>query len=103
MKADIERLDGCQVVLDIEVDAEEMGEGLKAAYRRVGAKAIVPGFRKGKAPPAMVEHYFGREALVQDAVEHMVPGLYEKAVAEHQVDAIDQPQVDILYSNLQKN
>ena len=67
MKVTADKIEGSQVVLNIEVDAEEMENAIKKAYRRLGAKTTVPGFRKGKAPPEMFERYFGRDALVEDA------------------------------------
>ena len=84
------------MVLNIEVDAEEMESAIKKAYHRLGAKTTVPGFRKGKAPPEMLERYFGREALVEDAVEHLLPEVYDRAIQEQEVDAIAQPQVEVL-------
>ena len=96
MKVSTDRIEGSQVVLNIEVDAEEMESAIKKAYHRLGAKTTVPGFRKGKAPPEMLERYFGREALVEDAVEHLLPEVYDRAIQEQEVDAIAQPQVDVL-------
>ena len=86
MKTTTEKIDGCQVVLNVEADEEEMERAIKGAYSRVGAKTIVPGFRKGKAPRAMLEHYFGREAIVQDAAEHILPDMYEKAIEENEIE-----------------
>ncbi len=55
MKVSTEKIEGCQVVLNVEVEAEVMEKAIKESYRRQGAKTTVPGFRKGKAPPAMLE------------------------------------------------
>jgi trigger factor len=96
MKVSTDKIEGSQVVLDIEVDAEEMESAIKKAFHRLGAKTTVPGFRKGKAPPDMLERYFGREALVEDAVEHLLPEVYDRAIQEQEVDAIAQPQVEVL-------
>lgn len=96
MKVSTDKIEGSQVVLNIEVDAEEMESAIKKAYHRLGAKTTVPGFRKGKAPPEMLERYFGREALVEDAVEHLLPEVYDRAIQEQEVDAIAQPQVEVL-------
>lgn len=96
MKVLTDRIEGSQVVLNIEVEAEEMESAIKKAYHRLGAKTTVPGFRKGKAPPEMLERYFGREALVEDAVEHLLPEVYDRAIQEQEVDAIAQPQVEVL-------
>jgi len=99
MKVTADRIEGGQVVLNIAVEAEEMEEAIKKAYSRMGSKTIVPGFRKGKAPPAVLERYFGRDAVVEDAAEHLLPEVYEQAIEEHEVDAIAQPQVEIIQIN----
>ena len=71
MKVSSEKIEGSQVVLSVEVEAEEMEAAVKKAYNRLGAKATVPGFRKGKAPRDMLERYYGAEAFVEDAAEHV--------------------------------
>jgi trigger factor len=96
MKVSTDRIEGSQVVLNIEVEDEEMEGAIKQAYRRLGAKANIPGFRKGKAPPAIIEQFFGRAALVEDAAEHLLPEVYDRAVQEHGVEAIARPDVEIL-------
>jgi trigger factor len=99
MKVTKEKIEGSQVVLNVEIEAEEMESAVKQAYRRLGAKTTVPGFRKGKAPPEMLERYYGKEAFVEDAAEHLLPEVYDRAIDEHEVEAIAQPKIDILQIN----
>lgn len=87
------------MVLNVEVEAEEMENAVKQAYRRLGARTTVPGFRKGKAPPEMLERYYGKEAFIEDAAEHLLPEIYDRAIDEHEVEAIAQPKIDILHIN----
>jgi len=87
------------VVLNVEVETEEMENAIKQAYRRLGAKTTVPGFRKGKAPPEMLERYYGKEAFIEDAAEHLLPEVYDRAIDEHEVEAIARPEIDILQAN----
>jgi trigger factor len=56
----------------------------------------VPGFRKGRAPRQMVERHLGRERLVHEALDMLIPEAYNQALEEHQVEAIDQPRLDIV-------
>ena len=98
MKVTTEKIEKSRVVLNIEVDSDEMEEAIKKAYRRLGAKASIPGFRKGKAPVAILEQYIGREAFVEDAAEHMLPDVYEKAVVENEVNVVGRPEVEIIQS-----
>lgn len=96
MKVSTDKIERSRVVLNIEVEADEMESAIQQAYRRLGAKTAVPGFRKGKAPPAILEQYFGRDALVGDAAEHLLPEVYDRAILEHGVDAIAQPEVEVV-------
>ena len=96
MNVSMSKIERSQVVLNIEVEKEEMEQAIQQAYRRQGAKATIPGFRKGKAPTVMLERYFGREALVEDAADHLLPELYDKAIKDNGVDAIAQPKIEIL-------
>ena len=96
MKVSTERIEGSQVILKIEADAEEMERSLQQAYRRLAAKTNVPGFRKGKAPRSMLERYLGRDALVEDAANHLIAETYDQAVREQGVEPIARPQVEIL-------
>ncbi|MFC1944197.1 trigger factor [Chloroflexota bacterium] len=96
MKVSAERIEGCQVVLNVEVDDAEMEESLGKASRRLAARANIPGFRKGKAPRAMVERFLGRGALLEDAIENMLPEVYNSALEEQGVEAIAQPEIEII-------
>ena len=99
MKVSKDKMEGSQVVLNIEVEAEEMEGAIRQAYRRLGAKTTVPGFRKGKAPSAILEQYFGKDALVEDAAEHLLPEVYDRAIREQEVQAIAQPQIEVLQTD----
>ncbi|MFP4641660.1 MAG: trigger factor [Dehalococcoidia bacterium] len=96
MKASAERIEGCQVVLNVEAEPEEMEKSLESAYRRLVNRVEVPGFRKGKAPRPLLERHIGRDALVGEALDKLVPDLYEKALEEQEVDAIGQPEMEMV-------
>ncbi|MFP3974915.1 MAG: trigger factor family protein, partial [Dehalococcoidia bacterium] len=72
MKASAERIEGCQVVLNVEAEPEEMEKSLESAYRRLVNRVEVPGFRKGKAPRPLLERNIGRDALVGEALDKLV-------------------------------
>jgi len=95
LKVSSEKIEGCRVALNIEVEPEEMEKALEGAYRRLVSKTIVPGFRKGKAPRPMLERHIGREALVKDALDRLVPELYEQAIKEQEIGAIGQPEMEM--------
>ena len=95
MKATTEKIEGSRVVLNIETDSSEMDKSMEKAYRRLAAKTLVPGFRKGKAPRDMLERHVGREALVEEAANLLLVETYEKALEEHKVEAIARPEIEV--------
>ena len=77
------------------MEPAEVEEGLTRAYNRLVKKANIPGFRKGKAPRPILEQYMGKGALLEDAVEHMAPDAYEKAVKEQDLKPIARPEIQL--------
>lgn len=96
MKVAAQEIENRQVVLDIEVEDERMQKAVDQAYRRIVGRINVPGFRKGKAPRALVERMVGREALVEDAVEHLVPEVVEAAVKEQDLKMVARPKLEVV-------
>jgi len=95
VKVDNEKTENRQVFLTIEMEPAELEESLESSYRRLVKKARVPGFRKGKAPRQILERYIGKESLLEDALNDLVPQAYEKAIKEQEIEAIAQPQIEI--------
>lgn len=95
MSAKFEKLEGNQVVLTIEVDAEVVKQGLDAAFKKVVANVNVPGFRKGKMPRQMFEKRFGVESLYQDAIDILLPEAYANAIVETGIEPVDRPEIDV--------
>lgn len=96
MKVAAQEIENSQVVLDIEVEDERMERAVEQAYRRIVQRLNVPGFRKGKAPRALVERMVGREALVEDAVELLVPQVVEDAVKQQELVMVARPSLEIV-------
>ncbi|MCJ7510303.1 MAG: trigger factor [Dehalococcoidia bacterium] len=96
MKVSSERIPESQVVLEIEVEPERLERSLERAYRRLAQKAEVPGFRKGKAPPHMLERYLGRDAVMQEALGLLIPEVYNQAIEEENIEAIDHPSIEVV-------
>jgi trigger factor len=96
VKVAAQEIEHSQVVLDIEVEDERLERAVDQAYRRIVQRINVPGFRKGKAPRALVERMVGREALVEDAVEHLVPEVVEAAVKEQDLTMVARPSLEVL-------
>ena len=84
-----------QVVLSIEVEPPELEEHLERVYRRAVQRVNIPGFRRGKAPRSVVERELGRDAMVEDALETLLPQITSKAIQEQELDVISLPKVRV--------
>ena len=95
MKVTNEKTENSQVFLTIEMEPAEVEESLEKSYHRLVRKANVPGFRKGKAPREILEQYIGKESLLEDALNNLIPQAYERAIKEQQIEAIARPSIEI--------
>jgi trigger factor len=95
VKTDVEELSPTRVRLTVEVPFEELKPNLDHAYREVGKQVRVPGFRPGRVPPRVIDQRVGRGAVLEHAVNDAVPELYGKALQEHEMFALGQPDVEI--------
>jgi len=95
VKVTQDKIEARQAYLTIEMEPAEVEDGLNKAYSRLVKKANIPGFRKGKVPRPILEQYIGKEALLEDAVEHMAPEVFEKAAKEKDLKPIARPEVEI--------
>jgi len=99
VKVTREKTENSQAFLAIEMDPEEVEESLEKAYRRLRAKTNVPGFRKGKIPRDILERYVGKDSLLEEALNHLLPEAYDKAVKEQEIDAIAPPKIELAQSD----
>lgn len=95
VKVTTERLPESRVQLNIEIDEDRLERSLDSAYKRIANKNRFPGFRPGKAPRAIVERAVGREGLIREALDKLVPDAYNEAIEAEDVDAIGQPELAI--------
>ncbi len=80
-----------EVTLEFSISAEAFAEANVKAYNKVKKNISVPGFRKGKAPKAFIEKYYGEGVFYDEALEIAFPDAYEAAVAEAGIDPVDNP------------
>jgi trigger factor len=99
VKSELETLNPTRVKLTVEVPFEELKESLDAAYRKIGGSVTIPGFRKGKVPPRIIDQRFGRAAVLEEAVNEALPRFYGQAVEENSVKVLGQPEVDVTELN----
>jgi trigger factor len=90
-----EKEENRQVTLKIEMEPAEVEKYLELGYHHLVARANIPGFRKGKASRAILERFVGRQGLLQEALEHLIPEASAQAVKEQGLEAIGNPVIDI--------
>jgi trigger factor len=95
VKSTVEELEGNKVKLTIEVDEGEFDKAVDAAFRKLAREVRIPGFRPGKAPRRLLEARMGTEMARQEALRDALPDFYERALEEHEVEAIGPPEIDI--------
>ena len=93
--ATVERLEGNQAKLTIEVSKEVFAQAIQQAYIKNVKRYQVPGFRKGKAPRRVIESMYGEGAFYEDAFEAVYGDAYTAAVEESGLVPVDNPQIDI--------
>jgi trigger factor len=95
VKLTIERLPESRVQLEITAEEEESAEALRRAVRKVGNQITLPGFRKGKAPKAMIEQMYGPEVFLEEANRFLMSDLYRQALEREDLVPVGDPSVDI--------
>lgn len=96
MSLQVEKLEKNMVKLTIEASAEEFNAAIEKAYQKNKGKINVQGFRKGKAPKAMIEKMYGAGIFFEDAANFIIPEAYEKAAKESGLEIVSQPEIDVV-------
>ncbi len=94
MKVTAEKLPKSLLALQIELDQEQVEKGLDRAARRLSQKYNIPGFRKGKAPRFIVENYFGRPALIEEASEDLINKAFKAALEQENITPVGRANLD---------
>jgi len=95
VKSAVETVNPTRVKLTVEVPFDELKPSLDAAYKTIGSKINVPGFRAGKVPAKIIDQRVGRGAVLQEAVNDALPRFYGQAVEENKIRPLGQPEVDV--------
>jgi len=99
MKSAVETLSPTRVKLTVEVPFDELKPSLDSAYKKIGQQVRLKGFRPGKVPPAMIDQYVGRGAVLEEAVNDALPRLYGEAVRENDVEILGHPEIEVTQFN----
>ena len=95
MKSAVETLSPTRAKLTVEVPFEELKPSLDAAYKKIAQQINVPGFRKGKVPPMVIDRQVGRAAVLDEAINNALPQLYVQALQEADLQPLAQPEIEI--------
>ena len=95
MKSSAETLSPTRVKLTVEVPFDELAPSLDAAYQAIAKQVSIPGFRKGKVPSRIIDQRVGRAAVLEEAVNDILPKAYEDALRENAIVPLGRPEVEV--------
>jgi len=95
VKSAVETVDATKVKLTVEVPYEELKPSIDHAYADIAQQVTVPGFRKGKVPPRIIDQRVGREAVLEHAINDGMSGFYGAAVRENKLRPLGQPEIEV--------
>ncbi len=95
MKSAVETISATRVRISIDVDFTDLEPHVKQAYQSISERIVIPGFRKGKVPRAMIDQRVGRGAVLDEAINNALPEFYTQAARENDVLVVGRPSVDI--------
>ena len=94
-----EKLEKSMAELQFSIDAEAFKAAVADVFKKEGKKYAVPGFRKGKAPRALIEKMYGADVFTYDAINELFPDAYEAAVKEAGIEPVGRPEVSVDSAN----
>ena len=83
------KVDTNRYQLEVEVDADTFAKAVDQAFHKESKKITIPGFRKGKAPRAFIEKYYGEQVFYEDAINAVYPEALEQAVSAAKLELIE--------------
>jgi trigger factor len=95
VKTTVEKLSPTRVKLNISVTPEELQPSIKHAYEHIAQSVNIPGFRKGKVPPQLIDQRVGREEVLNHAVSDGLDKFYRQAVTDEKIRVLGRPEADI--------
>jgi trigger factor len=95
VKSAVETLGPTRAKLTVEVPFEELKPSLDKAYKDIAQQINVPGFRRGKVPPMVIDRQVGRGAVLEQAINEVVPQKYVEALQSHDLQPVAQPEVEV--------
>jgi trigger factor len=91
----IEQLSPTRVKITVEVPFADLQPSMDKAYAEVAKSVNIPGFRRGKVPPVVIDQRFGRGVIIQEAFNDSWQGFYGAALTENNLSPLAQPDVEV--------
>ena len=95
VKSAVETLEPTKVKLTVEVTYDELKPSIEHAYKHIAEQVNVPGFRRGKVPPRIIDQRVGRPAVIEHAVNEGLSRFYANAVRDNNLRPLGQPDVEV--------
>lgn len=95
MKSAVETLSPTRAKLTVEVPFEELKPSLDKAYKQIAQQINVPGFRRGKVPPMVIDRQVGRGAVLDQAINETLPAKYAEALQANDLTPVAQPEIEV--------
>jgi len=91
----VEQLSPSRVKITVEVPFSDLKPSMDKAYAEVAKSVNIPGFRRGKVPPVVIDQRFGRGVIIQEAFNNSWQHFYGAAVTENKLSPLAQPDVEV--------
>ena len=95
MPSTVEQLSPTRVKITVEVPFADLKASMDKAYAEVAKSVNIPGFRRGKVPPVVIDQRFGRGVIIQEAFNDSWQRFYGAAVTENKLSPLAQPDVEV--------
>ncbi|MCL2317054.1 MAG: trigger factor [Actinomycetia bacterium] len=95
MPSTVEKLSPTRAKLVIELPFEDLQPAIDAAYGEIARQVNIPGFRRGHVPPRLIDQRYGRGAVLQEAINDVLPTAYTAALSENGLTPLGRPDIDV--------
>ncbi|NLB82410.1 MAG: trigger factor [Clostridiaceae bacterium] len=95
MSSTLEKISDNTAYINIEIEEAEFKEGIDKAFKKNAKHFAIPGFRKGKAPKKIIEQHYGESVFYEDAINILLPDVYDNAIAQLNLEPVDRPNFEI--------
>jgi trigger factor len=95
VKSVVEKLSPTRVKLEISVPPEDLKPSIDHAYKHIAEQVNIPGFRKGKVPPPIIDQRVGKGAVMEHAINEGMDGFYRQALADNDLRPLGRPEADV--------